>query len=67
LDDLGDNPSAAGTQLIESWAPGPSSGSQQVTLTNLGNSTWIPDQHLCYQVYDQNWNSLDVIERHPPP
>ncbi len=113
--DLGDNPSAAGTQLVESWthggvnnglavtadtydsygwkkfaslnstnppflsvtyspfgasynpapnytAPtGTASGSQQVTVTNLGNSTWMPgQQHLWYQLYDLNGNNLRI-------
>ena len=113
--DIGDNPSAAGTQLLESWThggpnnglavtadphdsygwkkfdsfnspfppylsityspfgaaysfpnnyvepTGTSSGSQQVTVTNLGNNTWTPsNQHLWYQLYDLNWNNLRI-------
>ncbi|MFE3785251.1 DNRLRE domain-containing protein, partial [Amycolatopsis sp. NPDC059090] len=117
--DLGDNPTAAGTHLIESWthggannglaltadsgdtygwkkfdslnspyppylsityspygasyyAPsnylqptGTTSGSQQATVTNLGNSTWTPaNNHLWYQLYDMSWNNLRITN--PP-
>ncbi|WP_406642519.1 DNRLRE domain-containing protein [Amycolatopsis sp. WGS_07] len=117
--DLGDNPTAAGTQLIESWthggannglavtadahdsygwkkfasfnSPNPpylsityspwgaaysspanytqptgtSSGSQQVTVTNLGNSTWTTaNNHLWYQLYDMSWKNLRITN--PP-
>ncbi|QRP49086.1 DNRLRE domain-containing protein [Amycolatopsis sp. FDAARGOS 1241] len=116
---LGNNPTAAGTQLIESWThggannglavtadthdsygwkkfasfntpnppylsityspngavysspvnytkpTGTSSGSQQVTVTNLGNSTWTTtNNHLWYQLYDLNWNNLRITN--PP-
>jgi RHS repeat-associated protein len=120
--DLGDNPSAAGTQLIESWVHGgannglavtaspsdsygwkkfasinsknppylsitysPSgaaynpansyvaptataSGSQSVTVTNLGNGAWTPaGQSLWYQLYDLSWNNLRITAPTDPP
>ncbi|WP_137816396.1 DUF6531 domain-containing protein [Gandjariella thermophila] len=120
--DLGDNPSAAGTRLLESWTHGgpnlglavtadtrdsyawkrfdsvnspyppylsityspygaaysfpnnyveptsTASGSQQVTITNLGNNAWTPgNQSLWYQLYDLNWNNLRISGSVDPP
>ena len=113
--DLGDNPSAAGTRLIESWAHNGQNlglavtasstddygykkfssintryapylsitysdhgadyspagtyyvptatvnGSQQVTVTNRGNGTWVPGQiSLGYQLFNMSWQRLSV-------
>lgn len=113
--DLGDNPSAAGTKLIEQWTHGgqnlglavtasttdtsqwkqfasinssnppyllinyspygaaysPAStytvptgtvnGSQQVTITNQGNSTWAPgSESLGYQLFTTSWSKISV-------
>ncbi|WP_329065655.1 DNRLRE domain-containing protein [Amycolatopsis sp. NBC_01480] len=61
------SPYGASYQSPVNYTPptGTASGSQQVTVTNLGTSTWTTaGNHLWYQLYDLSWKNLRITN--PP-